>query len=85
MTCERCHDGELKPTQVSRMSEGLGKIGYGVGIGAVLMVGASIGLGLALVRQGGLDLAPVLVAVAVVVLACAPLFLITALRMFREK
>ena len=85
MTCEKCNNGDVEPTQVSRMSETIGRIGYGIGTGAVLAVGASVGLGLALVREGGMDPARVAVPVVIVLLVCAPLFLVTALRMLAEK
>jgi hypothetical protein len=85
MTCEKCHSGEVEPTQVSGVSETIGKIGYGIGTGAVLTVGASVGLGLALVREGGMDLARFAVPAVIVLLVCAPLLLVTALRMLAEK
>ena len=56
MTCNSCHQSEMVPTQVPRVSQGLGKLGYIIAIGAVLIVGAGVGVGLAVALDGGIDL-----------------------------
>ena len=85
MMCERCHAGELAPTQVPRLSDGTGKVAYLVGSGVVLMVGASVGFGLALVREGGVEPEQVVIPVAIGLLVSAPIVLVASLRMLSEK
>ena len=101
MTCENCNEGELVPTQVPRLSQGLGRTGYAVALGTVLILGAFAGLGLAVALEGGFDLdwalvaTPVieggfdldwaLVATPVILVACTPLVFLGAMRAFAEK
>ena len=75
----------MVPTQVPRVALGLGRMGYTVAFAAVLMLGALVGLGLAVVRQQGLDLGWALVATPVFLLACTPLVVVGAMRAFAEK
>lgn len=85
MTCENCSEGELVPTQVPRLSQGLGRTGSAVALGAVLVLGAFAGLGVALALDGGVDLGWALVATPVILVACTPLVLLGAMRAFSEK
>lgn len=85
MTCENCNEGELVPTQVPRLSQGLGRTGYAVALGTVLILGAFAGLGLAVALEGGFDLDWALVATPVILVACTPLVFLGAMRAFAEK
>ena len=85
MTCENCHEGQLVPTQVSRLSQGLGRTGNIVALGGVLLLGAFAGLGLAVVLEGGVDLSWALVATPAILVACTPFVLFGAIRAFSEK
>ena len=75
----------MVPTQVPRMAQGLGKMGYTLALGAVLVVGAVVGLGLAVARDGSVDLSWALVATPVFLLVCTPLVAFGALRAFAER
>ena len=85
MRCRNCHEGEMKPAQVARVSEGLGVIGYTVTFCTVLTLGAGVGWGLAVMDDGGLDLSWALIVTPVVLIACTPIVIIGALRLFSEK
>ena len=85
MTCKKCHEGELIPTQVPRVALGLGRVGYTVAFGAALLLGAVVGLGLAAVGEGGVDLSWALIAIPVVLVGFTPLVVFGALRAFAEK
>ena len=85
MTCNSCQQGEMVPTQVPRVSQGLGKLGYTIAIGAVLIVGAGVGVGLAVALDGGVDLEWALVATPVILAVSTPLVLFGAMRAFAEK
>ena len=85
MTCNSCHEGEMVPTQVSRVSQGLGKLGYTIAVGVVLLIGAGVGVGLAVTLDGGFDLDWALVATPVILAISTPLVLFGAMRAFAEK
>ena len=75
----------MVPTQVPRVAQGLGTMGYTVALVAVLLMGAVVGLGLAVAREGSVDLSWALVATPVLLLACTPLVAFGAFRLFSEK
>lgn len=75
----------MEPTQVSRVALGLGRTGYTIALGAVLILGGVVGLGLAVAREGSVDLSWMLVATPVLLVACTPLVIFGALRMFSEN
>lgn len=75
----------MVPTQVSRAALGIGSMGYAIAVGAVLILGAVVGLGLAVVREGGVDLSWALIATPAILLACTPQVVFGAVRAFSEK
>ena len=85
MTCEKCHESEMVPTQVPRVAQALRGMGDTVALSAVLTLGAVFGLGLAVVSQGGVDFSWVVIATPVILLLSTPLVVVGAMRAFAEK
>ena len=85
MTCSHCHEGALEATQAPQIPAKLRPFLPTAAIGAVLILGGAMGLGLPLMRDAGVDLSWALIAVPVLLVACTPLLVMGALRVMSEK
>ena len=85
MICTQCGKGDLVPTLVPRIAGGSARIAYIAAVSGVLILGATIGLGLAFMGEGGVDWGRALVVVPMTLIACTPLVIFGAFRMLSEK
>ena len=85
MTCENCCKGELEATQVPRIPAKLQRFVLAAGVGAVLILGGLLGLGLPLMLDRGIDLSWALIGVPVLLLVCTPPIIMAALRLLSEQ
>ncbi len=85
MTCEYCDKGEMEATEAPRVSERVLKIGYAVTVGAALILGAGVGVVLALAGDGGVDLSWALIVAPVILLLCTPIVFIGVSQRSWEK
>ena len=86
MLCTDCGDAQLAPTLVTRISGGFERTLYIGAVCIVLLLGAGIGLGLAVTGDPtGMDWRRSLVVIPVTLVVCTPLVIFGALRMVSEE
>jgi hypothetical protein len=85
MTCKNCHEGALEATQAPQIPAKLRRFASAAGVGAVLVFGGLLGLGLPLMLDRGVDLSWALIGVPVLLLVCTPLLIMVALRLMSEQ
>ena len=78
MICAQCGKGDLVPTLVPRIAGGFARIAYVAAMSGVLILGATVGLGLAVMGEGGVDWGRALVVVPMTLIACCQWQLKTA-------
>ncbi len=85
MTCKNCHEEALEATHETRIPVKLRRFASAAGVGAVLILGGLLGLGLPLMLDRGVDLSWALIGVPMLLLVCTPLLIMVALRFMSEQ
>ena len=85
MTCKNCHEDALEATQLPRIPVKLRRFAPTAAVGAVLILGGLLGLGLPVMLDRGVDLSWALIGVPVLLVVCTPILIMVALRLMSEQ